>query len=462
MSTSGRLESTNRKARASALCLAGLSALALGACGPGADKSEPQAAAKKAASVAQKPTVGPEKVTLNVQDHFVGSGQEEWIKEMVTAFEAKYPQVTVRRNKRSFGDDVKTQRLALSGGKGPDVVHVANGWSGMGPLVRAGLLVNLDKYSKSWGWDKRFTPETRAGMSFTSDGKAFGSGSLYGAPTETAITGVYYNKAKLKKLGVEYPKTIQEFEDVLKKAKAAGETPIQGGDLDKWPFLHVAYMIINQFEQPKVLNDWIFKRDGGDLNTPGALEGAKTLRRWAENDYFAKGVLGKKYEDGIADFNKGDGVFFMTGSWVAGDVDKALKEDAGFAALPPKEAGGTPSTTGGYGNPFSINAKSKNIDVASAWLDFLSAPEAQQALADSGQLPAFTEGLNLEEGTLLSQVADVQETTTKAAGLTEYFDFATPKMLDTAQEGIQRLMAGEETPEALIESLQEEQAAFGA
>ena len=37
---------------------------------------------------------------------------------------------------------------------------------------------------------------------FSADGKKFGTGNLYGLPMTGEVVGVYYNKAKLRKLGV--------------------------------------------------------------------------------------------------------------------------------------------------------------------------------------------------------------------------------------------------------------------
>ena len=65
------------------------------------------------------------------------------------------------------------------------------------------------------------------------------NGKTYGVPQEAYTNEIYYNKDLLKKLGVELPANAQftqsQFLDLVKKAKAAGITPIAQGVGDR-PF----------------------------------------------------------------------------------------------------------------------------------------------------------------------------------------------------------------------------------
>ena len=73
---------------------------------------------------------GPGKVTLTVWDQEVRGGQDAQMKQLNAAFEAKYPNVTLKRVSRSFDDLKTTLRLALSGNEPPDVVEANHGCSG--------------------------------------------------------------------------------------------------------------------------------------------------------------------------------------------------------------------------------------------------------------------------------------------------------------------------------------------
>ena len=72
---------------------------------------------------------------------------------------------------------------------------------------------------------------------FSADAKNFGTGNLYGLPMTGEVVGVYYNKSKLKKLG-SGAEDVRRVPDGDQEGEGAGETPIQFGNLDKWPGIH--------------------------------------------------------------------------------------------------------------------------------------------------------------------------------------------------------------------------------
>src|SRR5262245_34924311 len=177
-------------------------------------------------------------VTLLVWDQEVRGGQAATMKALNAAFAKKYPDIKINRVAKSFTDLQATLKLAASGPNPPDVVEANNGYSAMGPLVKANLLLSLNKYAAKYGWNSRYSTGILRMNKFSADTTKFGSGNLYGLPMTGEVVGVYYNKAKLRKLGVGVPKTFAAFQQAVAKAKAAGETPIQFGNLDKWPGIH--------------------------------------------------------------------------------------------------------------------------------------------------------------------------------------------------------------------------------
>ena len=185
-----------------------------------------------------QPTSSHATVTLLVWDQEVRGGQNASMKALNTAFQKKFPDIKINRVAKSFTDLQATLKLAASGPNPPDVVEANNGYSAMGPLVKANLLLSLNKYSAKYGWRGRYSTGILRMNQFSADAKNFGTGNLYGLPMTGEVVGVYYNKAKLRKLGLSVPTTFAAFQQALAKAKAAGETPIQFGNLDKWPGIH--------------------------------------------------------------------------------------------------------------------------------------------------------------------------------------------------------------------------------
>ncbi len=94
--------------------------------------------------------IGTEPVTLTVWDQETGRVSKIW-DQLNAEFMEKYPNVTIRRVTKSFGDLKTSLKLAVAGPNPPDVVEANQGWPDMGALVRAGLLLPLDGYAEAYG-----------------------------------------------------------------------------------------------------------------------------------------------------------------------------------------------------------------------------------------------------------------------------------------------------------------------
>jgi raffinose/stachyose/melibiose transport system substrate-binding protein len=94
-------------------------------------------------------------VTLLVWDQEVRGGQNDAITELNERFQKAHPEIKINRVAKSFTDLQATLKLAASGPNPPDVVEANNGYSAMGPLVKAGLLLPLNKYASKYGWTSR-------------------------------------------------------------------------------------------------------------------------------------------------------------------------------------------------------------------------------------------------------------------------------------------------------------------
>ena len=57
--------------------------------------------------------------------------------------------------------------------------------------------------------------------------------------------------------------------------------------------------------------------------------------------------------------------------------------------MPGREAGGQPVSLGGESLPWAITSKSKNADVAAAYIDFITNAEAAEVLVETDNLPAM-------------------------------------------------------------------------
>ncbi|GAB2811311.1 extracellular solute-binding protein [Actinoallomurus bryophytorum] len=431
--------------------------VAVSACAPGSGNARPTQKPPSAVST-DIAKAGP--VTLTVWDQEVLGGQNEQMQKLNAAFHAEYPNVTIKRVSRSFSDLEKTLRLALSGDNPPDVVEANQGYGIMAALVKAGALASLDGYDKVYGFRKRFPAGVSQLNSVTPDGKTIGSGSLYGVSMTGEAVGIYYNTDKLAKLGVPAPASWVRFEQDLALAKSKGETPIYFANLEKFPAIHEFGVLLGQTADKGALRNLVFGRGGAWTDAP-VVAAASELAGWAKNGYFPKTANAGRYNDSPAAFAKGDGVFLIGGPWFAADLEKKMGAKVRFMLPPPANVGqGQPSTLGGPGLPLAITSKSRHPDVAAAYLDFMTTPQAMDVVTQTGGLAA-AKPASAEPATPVGRdVFGAYRVASDDDILVPYLDYSTTTFLDTLGAALQEIIAGRKTPQEGMRDAQRDYAAF--
>jgi raffinose/stachyose/melibiose transport system substrate-binding protein len=425
------------------------------ACAPGEEGGE---GTETTSDKVTKDISGVGDVTLTVWDQEVRGGQAAQIQALNKAFTDKYPNVTIDRTKRSFSDLQRTLRNAITSDKAPDVVQANNGRSDMGAFVKNGLLQSLDGYAEAYGWDDRFPASVRSLASYTKDGSVFGEGDLYGLPQAGELVGVWYNKAKLKELGLEVPQTTADFEAALAAASEAKEVPIQFGNLEGWPGIHDFGFVQNQFVPRDDIRNLGFGREGASWTSPENKKAAETFSKWVDAGYFTPDFNGVGYDPAWQAFAGGEGVFLVAGTWLQADLAKAMGDNLGFF-LPPKGESGERSVTGGTALPFAITDASKNADVAAAYIDFITNNQAMQLIQGAGNLPVV-DGKPAESKGAAAEVLDAWATAGEEDALVPYLDYATPDFPDLITAQVQKLGNGSVTGDEFLTTLEEEYSGF--
>ncbi|WP_232662085.1 extracellular solute-binding protein [Pseudonocardia sp. TRM90224] len=433
-----------------------LLAVLLAACTPGSENvgAPPPADRTVQTDIA---ALGP--VTLTVWDQEVRGGQNAQMERLNAAFQQKHPNVKIDRVSRSFEDLGTTLRLAISGNEAPDVVQSNNGRSDMGNFVAANQLLSLEPWAKAYGWKERYPAAVAQYVSYTPDGKTFGEGNLYGLPQVGEVVGIYYNQAELTRLGIAVPKTWEDFEAALATAKAAGATPMQLGNVEKWPALHVLGMVQDQLVAPEQVTTLAFGRKGAAWTTPENTQAAQKLAEWTRAGYFNEGVNGIDNDQAWQAFSRGGSPFLIGGTWLAADLEAAMGPNVRFMAPPPR-AGQPVSATGGTGLPFTITSGSDAPDAAAAYLDFITNADAMKVLTETGNLPVVETAAQQPAQQLSKDVFAAFSAVSDGGELLPYLDYATPTMGDTMGAALQDLLAGVQTPEQFVAAVQADYAAF--
>jgi len=145
-----------------------------------------------------------------------------FIDRAISNFEKQHPGVTVKVSWYDKNTLYAALKTALRAGQAPDIFYAE---VDQVEYVDNGFLLDL---SKLIDWSNI---EPWAKQAWT-----FGNG-VYGLPLEATTVELYYNKDLLAKLGVELPENRQlsaaQFLDLVRKAHAAGITPISLGVGDR-------------------------------------------------------------------------------------------------------------------------------------------------------------------------------------------------------------------------------------
>jgi raffinose/stachyose/melibiose transport system substrate-binding protein len=291
-------------------------------------------------------------------------------------FTKQFPNVTWDIKQDQFTNLMTSTPRLLSGDNPPDLIRLPS----MVSLVKDGLLKNLDDYATAFGWDQ--FPAAQLAQNRVAEDGTRGSGSLYAMGLNYSLTGVFYNKALATEIGMAAPPTtVTEFEDLLAKAKAAGQLPIMqwnatasGGGL-AFPLQN----LMAAYGPTEPINDWIFQKAGATIDTPTNLTAAQHLEQWVEARYFPEDANAIEYTDANARFGKGEGVFMFNGDWQNATYDKDLAGNVGFFVFPSAEASGKLAAMSAP-LTYGIGANAKNADCAAFFFNWVATNETARQI----------------------------------------------------------------------------------
>ena len=451
MSTSKRL----RIGRVLAVLLAFM--LIAAACGDDDSASEPAGEPADTGGAIQ--TDGFESlgdVTLEV---LAEAGDEATLARAAELFEAQYPNVTVDVTLRAFDDYMQIAPGILQSDDPPDLAHGNQGYTIDGLIIQGGLIIPLDEYSDIYGWEDAFGSGTLDEYRFNDEGTDFGKGRLWGISAVAEFVGVYYNKEKFAAVGGELPATFEDFQALLATAKDAGELPIQLGNGEGWPALHVYGMVQAAYRPASEIRDWVFGEPGSTVITDTELQAADEIVAWIDAGYFPDGVNGIGWDDSVASFINGDGVFLIGGNWNTATLEEGMGDNVGYFAMPVGPSG-TLGGTAALALPWHISSKAEHPDLAAAFIALMMDADFASELAAVGRVPA--QESDVEITGLLADVAAGAAEVIAADGITLYADWTTDTMFNTLTAKTQELLGKQIDGAQYLEDVQADWEAFFA
>jgi raffinose/stachyose/melibiose transport system substrate-binding protein len=420
------------------------------------------AAVAVAAAVASTGAIGAqnaEKVTLNL---WMASGdpEQQGIADLVRKFEGANPGVDVVITYKSFADYNKIIALRLASRSAPDVLQGNMGYSLDSTMVKRKLIIPLEKYARQYGWTKLYTPASLGQYRLRDDGYWDGKSTLYGIGHAVDSVGVFYNKSKLRQLGLtKPPATLAQFESVLAKAKDNGERAFVFGNADGLSGTWVLGTLIAHYGNAAQVRNWLYGRPGATFTNAANRAATNKLLDWIDKGFVTDGFNGVNYGDSVSQFADGNGVFLITGNWVAATVLDKMKSNVGFFTFP-RGPSGKHQAIGSLSLPWHISSRSKNPDLAAELVDTLSNRAAGPVLLDHGRVPAFPVTVSKKATPLLREIVASWQQVLADNGQLLYLDWSSTTMLNTLISKIQEVTGGKTSTADFLGDIQKNWADF--
>jgi len=363
--------------------LAGTSLFVAGCLGGGTATTAPSASAAPteapaSASVSAEPSASADITgTITFWNGYAADGSEitTFTNEVLPAFNALYPNITVEHQEIPYDDLRQKLVTGLAGGQLPDVLRADIIW--VPEFADQGALLALDEEMPDF---QEIADTVYDGpLSTNKWGDRY-----YGLPLDTNTRVLFYNQSVLEQAGItEPPATVEEFESAMATVRerlGEGSYGYAEGGTGPWSVL-----------------PWIWSFGGGittdDLSAAsGVLNGPETvgavtkLKEWLDAGYLSPSILG----GGTAtseQFGNDQSATVLEGPWMPGIFQNQFPDlEYGYALVPAGPAG-SQSVVGG--EDIVVFNSTQNKEAALAFVRFMLSEEAQLAMGKVGQMPVL-------------------------------------------------------------------------
>ena len=189
-------------------------------------------------------------MTLKVWAEDAGPEEQIWYESVIASFNEKYPNITVETNFVDYETYRSLITVAMASDDPPDVFKY---WSGAWPKYMAdqGLLEDLTDWWDKEGIDERFAPWAKALNTY--------DGSVYGVPTRSYTSAMFYNVAEFEKYGLVAPEdrwpTWDQMIGYCQTIRSQGGVPIVLAGKGSWPLEYILGAIAQRMDGEIFWND---------------------------------------------------------------------------------------------------------------------------------------------------------------------------------------------------------------
>lgn len=309
----------------------------------------------------------------------------------VAAYTEKNPDVTIDIEVRpggGEGDNIVKTRLAT--GAMADVFFYNSGslFQAINPVQNL-----LPVTNEAW----------QAGIQDSFKSVVSAGGEVYGTPFAPAMGGgIFYNKPIYEELGLDVPKTWDEFMANNEKIKAAGKTAVIQTYGETWTSqLFVLADFYNVLAAEPDFAEKFTANEAKFATSPAAIRGFEKLQEVYEAGYLNADFGAATYPDGLRMVATGEGAHYPMLTFGIGAIAETLPDnlkDVGFFAQPGDSADNNGLTTW-MPDSIYIAKTTASPDLAKDFVGFIGSPEGcdvrNEAVGATG--PYMIEGCTLPD-----------------------------------------------------------------
>ena len=317
---------------------------------------------------------------LEVFSWWTGGGEAAGLNKVIAIWKKQNPSIKFKNAAVAGGAGtnakaVLAQRLAA---KDPPDSFQGHAGAELQDYIKAGQVEPLDSIYRQFGFDKVMPKQLISQITY--------KGHIYSVPVNIHRANVlWFNPAVLRKAGIAAaPKTWAQFIAALKKAKAAGVTPLALGE--QWTQKHLFESVLLASLGPvKYAALWRTPTAWNGAGVKQAVSRFKTVLTYTNSD-----AASLTWQDAAKLVVDGKAAFNIMGDWANGyftELKKKPNVDYGWAASP-----GTGGVYQWLSDSFTLPKGAPNRPAALKWLKLLGSRAAQDAFNPvKGSIPARTD-----------------------------------------------------------------------
>ncbi len=370
-----------------------------------------------------------------------------WQDKIIPAFEASHPGIKV-----TFAPSAPTEYNAalnskLDAGSAGDLI-TCRPFDASLDLYNKGKLADLTDLKAM----ANFSDVAKVAWS-TDDGA-----HTFCVPMASVIHGFIYNKSAFDELGLQPPKTEDEFFAVLDKIKADGTyIPMAMGTNDQWEAATMGYQNIGPNYWKGEEGRQALIKGTQKLTDEDWVAPYRELAKWGP--YLGDGFEAQTYPDSQNLFTLGRAAIYPAGSWEIAPFRAQIGDAFEMGAFPPPvpHAGDDCYISDHVDIGMGLNAASPNPDAAKAFLEWVGTPEFAELYANAlpGFFPLLNQPVKLDDP-LAQEFVSWRETCKSTIRSTyQILSRGTPNLENETWNASANVIRGTETPEAAAKRLQD-------